>query len=125
MRFTTKILATVLVAATIGCSSPAPAEQGPAEVVAAVCDARTAAAEGEADGARRIFVNTAHDRLHELAAQTGRVDRGAEARLLEAKQRVEAVLEEAGPDFADRLETLAVAAADAAEVVGDERPAHC
>lgn len=125
MRFAPKVVATALTVAMFGCSSPAPAEQRPGAVVAAVCDARNAAAEGEADGARRIFVNTAHDRLHELAAETGRSDRGAEARLLEAKQRVEAVLEEPGPDFADRLERLAVAAADAAEVVGDERPADC
>lgn len=125
MKVAIKILAPVLVAATIGCTSPAPAEQGAAEVVAAVCDARAAAEQGEPEGARRIFVNTAHGRLHELAAETGRIDRGAEARLLEAKQRVEAVLEDPGPDFVDRLDELAAAAADAAEVVGDERPADC
>lgn len=125
MRFAKKVVTIALTAATFGCSSPAPAEQEADEVVAAVCDAGTAAAQGEADGARRIFVNTVHDRIHELAAETGRVDRGTEARLLEAKQRVEAVLDDPGPDFADRLERLAVAAADAAAVVGDERPADC
>lgn len=119
------VAAATLSVAMLGCSSPAPAEGRPADVVAAVCDARAAAEKGEADGARRIFVNTAHDPLHELAAEAGQVDRSAEARLLEAKQRVEAVLGEPGPDFADRLERLAVAAADAAEIVGDERPADC
>lgn len=125
MRPATKVVATALTVAMFGCSSPAPAEQEGEEVVAAVCEARAAAAGGDADGARRTFVNNAHGRLHELAAETGRVDRRAEARLLEAKQRVEAVLEEPGPDFADRLERLAVAAAEAAEVVDDERPAGC
>lgn len=125
MRLATKVVATALTVAMFGCSSPAPAEQEAEEVVAAVCEARVAAAGGDSDGARRIFVNAAHDRLHGLAAETGQVDRGAEARLLEAKQRVEAVLEEPGPDFADRLEKLAVAAADAAEVAGDDRPADC
>lgn len=119
------VVAATLSITMLGCSSPAPAGSRPGEVVAAVCGARTAAARGESEGARRIFVNTAHDRLHELAAAAGQVDRSAEARLLEAKQRVEAVLEEPGPDFADRLERLAVAAADAAEIVGDERPADC
>lgn len=73
---------------------------------------------GDAEGARREFLDNAHDPLHRLAAEAAQRDRAAAAELLEAKHAVEASLEEAGPTLADdltrlrRASTAAVAAVD-------------
>jgi hypothetical protein len=58
--------------------------------------------------AQAIFVDRAHDGLHELARDVAEVDRSAAARLLEAKQAVEAEIERpsGGTALAEHLEAL-------------------
>ena len=59
---------------------------------AAVCDSLAAARSGDAAAARMVFVDRAHEGLHQLAADTADQDRAAAAELLEAKQEVESAL---------------------------------
>ncbi len=92
-------------------------------VIDALCAARDA---GDSDRARTISFDRAHDPLHELAADLSDEDRGTEARLLEAKQRVEADLtSDASPDLVDDLDELITATADAMEANGEPRPSPC
>ena len=95
----------------------------------AVCETVDLAGAGSEglDRARRSFVDRAHEPLHELAAALDTVDRGAAARLLEAKQRVEADLADparAGSVGHD-LDALAVRVADAMVAAGVARPDPC
>ncbi|HUP84428.1 MAG TPA: hypothetical protein VM143_02065 [Acidimicrobiales bacterium] len=83
-----------------------------------VCAAVTASVRNEPTTARRDFEDV-HAGLHELAAAVEREDRPAAARLLEAKQRVEA-----GGTTQD-LRQLAVAVAAAIELTGDTAPDTC
>lgn len=57
--------------------------------VAALCGAREAAADGDAEGAQRAFLDRAHGPLHTIAAAVQDDDRDVVARLLEAKAKVE------------------------------------
>lgn len=82
--------------------------------VAAVCRVASIAEAGDADEARRVFTNEAHEPIHELARQAGEVgERAAAARLLEAKEVIESA--EVGPsgDVANELVDATVAAATA------------
>lgn len=83
-----------------------------------LCGVLNAAVGGEIDVAKSTFDDGP---LHTLAAQTIDVDRGAAARLLEAKEAVESDLAAATPDgtalIAD-LEALTTATADALVVTG-------
>ena len=74
---------------------PSDAEVAYGEMVASMCDARDAADAGEAEEAGTIFEDDVHVRLHGLADRLTE-DRAAVARLLEAKQRVEADLDDSG-----------------------------
>lgn len=115
-------------ALTTGCGddSGSPATTPDAGVVAALCAASDRARTGDGGGARTIFFDRAHDALHQLAADVSDDDRAAEARLLEAKQRVEAALSAAStPQLAADLDALAHAAAEAVEANGDPRPEPC
>ena len=91
-----------------------------------LCDARTLAAAEDLWGAANEFQTQSHAYLHEFADRYSASEREAVARLLEAKQVVEAQL--ASPDFAEptavtaSLSTLETALADAAERVGFDRP---
>jgi hypothetical protein len=91
-----------------------------------LCDARTLAEAGDMWGAANEFQNQAHAYLHEFAGRYSMSERDAVARLLEAKQEVEAQL--AAPDSANpravaaSLASLETALADAAERVGFTRP---
>ncbi len=79
------------------------AQRGHAQVHRDLCDAlRT----GDPAAAAASFTRRIHTPLHELAANAETVDRAATARLLEAKQRVEADLE--GGDQTGALRDLAV-----------------
>ena len=92
-----------------------------------LCAAVRDADEGDVAGARTAFYARSHDGLHELAARATEIDPAAAARLLEAKQRVEALLED-GPDRADlivALAGLADATAEAAAVVGEVEVERC
>jgi hypothetical protein len=111
--------------------TPSPLPSGPLGVVApdAVARAMTALCDIERSAgidARATFYDRAHQTLHVIAAATGRVDRGAEAALLVAKQRVEAELEREPPDpetFADDVAVLYVATSDALRAIGLDAPA--
>ena len=56
----------------------------------AVCRSAEQASVGEYRDAHRVFVDQAHEGLHQLAADLTTINRQAEARLLESKARVEA-----------------------------------
>lgn len=91
-----------------------------------LCDARTLAASGDVLGASDLFQDRSHAYLHEFADRVSASDRDAAARLLEAKQAVEAQL--AIPDVANAqavagsISALETALGDAAESAGFARP---
>jgi hypothetical protein len=63
------------------------------DVVTALCDAREEIGR-DVGATEAIFFDGAHDGLHDLANDAAEMDRSVAARLLEAKQTVEADLEE-------------------------------
>ncbi|MGH2711944.1 MAG: hypothetical protein ACRDH9_12160 [Actinomycetota bacterium] len=67
-----------------------------------LCDAAALSEEGDAWGAANEFGSNTHAYLHELAASLSSIDRAAAARLLEAKERLESVINT--PDEADPVE---------------------
>ncbi len=73
------------------------------EAVAGLCEATTLAEDGDVAAAAAVFQDRSHEYLHELADQLSDQDRAATARLLEAKQRVEAAF--ADSETADPAET--------------------
>lgn len=84
-------------------------------VVDALCEASDEVAR-DAEAARTIFFDRAHDPLHDIAAAAEEVDRPSAARLLEAKQAVEANLEAMrAPELASDLGRLIAATRDALE----------
>ena len=91
-----------------------------------LCDAGEMSESDDAWGASDAFNSHAHAYLHDLAAKISRIDREATAEILEAKQRLEAVLntpDEADPaELAGLFEDLRAEVGDAAEVAGLDRP---
>lgn len=83
-----------------------------------VCRAAAEAREGELGAARDRF-DDVHVGLHDLAAAAGEEDRTVAARLLEAKQRVEADLR------ADTLADLTAPVAAAVVTTGGTAPDNC
>ncbi len=69
-----------------------------APVIPGLCRSSAAARSGDVTGAERIFTDTLHGPLHDIARETAASDRGAAARLLEAKHAVEHGLQTASPD---------------------------
>ncbi len=59
-------------------------------VMDGVCSAVTLSSQGQPASAVRVFRGKLHNELHVLAARTAERDRAAAARLLEAKQVIEA-----------------------------------
>jgi hypothetical protein len=95
---------------------------------AGLCTALALADDDDVSGARAAFYDRSHDGLHELAATATDVDPAAAARLLEAKQRVESLLDGGAPTRADltsALGGLADATARAAEDVGEPDVKGC
>jgi hypothetical protein len=78
-----------------------------------LCEASTKADKGDVDGAGKEFYDTAHQPLHDLAAEVSDVDRAVAARLLEAKEAVESSLEGDQSELGDSFHSL-IAAADQA-----------
>lgn len=74
--------------------------------------------------ARTVFYDRVHERLHAIAAEAQEVDAVAAGSLLEAKQLVEADLEESAPPAAyeEHLESLLVVAQDAVVLIGLDDP---
>ena len=94
-----------------------------AAVYADVCAAASSADAGEREAAERHFVDEAHAPLHDLAAAAGTRDRAAAGRLLEAKQRVEAAVENDAPDL--QLASLVSTTRRAIEVADGRDPGAC
>jgi len=126
------VLATIAIAVAI--STIADSDEGPpgagaqgsfAAARTAVCQAAGSARQGDAIRARAIFLDDAHQPLHELAAAAQQSDRSAAARLLEAKGRVESGLEKASPTLADDLFTLGATTGRAMAAAGGTDPGPC
>ncbi|MGH2674569.1 MAG: hypothetical protein ACRDKA_13835 [Actinomycetota bacterium] len=86
-----------------------------------LCDAVDLAAGGDIAGAEAAFMDRVHGFLHEFADRLSATDRQATAGLLEAKQRVEAVLEEpsaGASEVGQVLPALQDELDDAAEAAG-------
>ncbi len=88
------------------------------QIYRGVCDAERELVAGDAVGARRSF-DDVHLGLHDLAAAAENRDRGAAARLLEAKQAVEASFTD------DHLAQLAPTVGAAIVATGGNAPAEC
>jgi hypothetical protein len=92
------------------------------QVVAALCEVRDQALH-DADMAKEIFLDRAHDWLHDLAREVAGIDRSAAARLLEAKQAVEADLERPSSSaLAKDLKALVASTRRALEVTNGSAP---
>jgi hypothetical protein len=92
MRITATLLALTLAA----CSDQAGgSEAGLQRASQGLCDAQVLAFESNVPRAAAVFDRETHGFLHELAGDLQEVDRAAAASLLEAKQRLEAILAEA------------------------------
>lgn len=90
-----------------------------------LCDAQARAVEVSVFRAREVFDAEVHGFLHELAAELEETDRAAAAGLLEAKQRVERILQDqrAGPqEVVVLLAELQRALGEAAEAAGLSTP---
>jgi hypothetical protein len=116
-------LAGVLLMLT-ACGEQAPAAAGPRDQLRSatrgLCDATALASEGQVGMATDVFDAQTHAYLHRLAADLQTSNPAAAADLLEAKQRVEAVLAEGGPpgEARDLLAELQAALRDAATAAG-------
>ena len=92
-----------------------------------LCQSRAAAEAGDVLGASGVFQSRAHAELHSLADRLAGADREAAARLLEAKQRLEAAFANAAaasaPAVAGLISTLELEVQRAAEVLGQDPPA--
>lgn len=93
----------------------------------AVCTAATSARAGDLTAARQAFYDTAHQALHQLAADAARTDRPVAARLLEAKQAVESRFSSPAvpADLAPHLNALTVAASAAITTATGTQPEPC
>ncbi|HSH61809.1 MAG TPA: hypothetical protein VK988_19620 [Acidimicrobiales bacterium] len=69
-----------------------------APILPGLCSAQAAARSGDVAAASRIFTDTVHGPLHDVAEEAAASDRAAAARLLKAKQAVELGLERSGTD---------------------------
>jgi hypothetical protein len=103
-------------------ATPSQPALGLAASSSGVCQA--IAALPDASAAERTFTNLAHDALHVLAADP-RLDRSTSARLLEAKEKVEADFSQSADVavLADDLAELQTAADAALQAIGVEVPA--
>ena len=90
-----------------------------------LCEAAASVRRGDPAGARSIFFGRTHDRLHQLAADTGERSRAAAARLLEAKAKVEAGFDPPAASLAEDLEVVAVATGQAMAAAGAFDPGRC
>ncbi len=118
-----------LVLAMIGDDGPETPADAPGgrygRAYAGLCNTSSAARSGDVGAARDAFFDQAHQPLHELAAETAARDRAASARLLEAKEAVEAGLSQASATLASELDGLVAAAGAAIGAVGEARPPPC
>ncbi len=93
----------------------------------AVCDAATAAHRGQPTRARTLFLDGAHQGIHELAATATKRDRPSAGRMLEAKERVEhdLTVNAVPATLAVDLDALAQTVRTAIAATGAPRPHPC
>ena len=89
-----------------------------------LCEASMKAETNDVDAAGVEFYDTAHQPLHDLAAEVAEVDRALAARLLEAKEAVESGLDTRETELGESFHAL-VAAADEALTATGHRPMPC
>lgn len=91
-----------------------------------LCESRAAAEAGDVLGASAAFQSRAHAELHSLADRVSATDREAAARLLEAKQRLEAAFADpeaaSPPAVAGLISALELEVGNSAETLGLQRP---
>jgi DNA-binding MurR/RpiR family transcriptional regulator len=116
-----RLIAPILLGATVlawACTEPPPPARAPRLQAASqgLCDAVVFASEGRLRDAATVFDAETHDYLHALARMLQEVDPAAAADLLEAKERVESVLDIGADPLAaqDLLVRLQRAVRDAA-----------
>ena len=85
----------------------------------------TRARADDSAAARQVFFDRAHQRVHELAAETARRDRAVAGRLLEAKQAVEHDLTAGNGSLATDLDHLLDASRTAIKASGYRPPDSC
>ena len=90
-----------------------------------LCRAMADAAAGDLGTARSAFQDRVHGPLHDVAAAAAEVDRSAAARLLEAKQQVEAALATNADSLAADLAALAPTVRAAVVATGQPAPSPC
>jgi hypothetical protein len=122
-----RIAATLLALTLAACSDQAGGSEADLHRASqGLCDAQVLAFESNVPRAASVFDREAHAFLHELAADLEEVDRAAAAGLLEAKQRLEAIL--ADPVRADPQDVVVLitelqrALRDGAEAAGLPTP---
>lgn len=121
------------VAVLAGCAAgsakraPDPLPDHYRSTLTAVCAATSAARAGDLPAARQAFYDTAHQALHQLAADAARTDRPVAARLLEAKEVVESAFSSptAPAELASHLNALSGPTADAITTATGTRPPPC
>lgn len=101
------------------------ATSSPQRVHDRLCAALTAADGGDLATARATFQDRVHGPLHDIAAAAAETDRAAAARLLEAKQRVEASLATNADSLAGDLAGLAPTVRAALVATGRPGPPTC
>ena len=123
-RLVTATSSVVIIAVVTACGGGADGDQGAtrsgrfAGVHERVCVALAAAGDGDLEEARDVF-DDVHVGLHALATAAGERDRAVAARLLEAKQVVEAEVDE------ETLAGLVAPVAEAVRVTGGSAPDTC
>ncbi|MGH2696672.1 MAG: hypothetical protein ACRDIW_06745 [Actinomycetota bacterium] len=126
MRITATLLALLLAACSDASGEADGLDARLARASQGLCDAQVLAFESNVPRAASVFDRETHGFLHELAADLEEVDRAAAAGLLEAKQRLEAIL--ADPVRADPQEVVVLitelqrALRDGAEAAGLPTP---
>lgn len=110
--------AVVLFLAISGCGDVPPSGDPYSSAASGLCEASAAAETDDFDAARRVFYDTAHQPLHELASEVTEVDRALAARLLEAKRSVESGLDADPPALAESFRTLLAATRESLAVTG-------
>lgn len=118
-RLPTILAAFVLTATACAADNESSSPEDPfATAATGLCDAA-----GRADNpeeARRVFFDTVHQPLHELADDTATRDRTIAADLLQAKQAVEVALEDTASALPEILDRLVAATDEALDVL--DRP---
>lgn len=132
-RLMPSLTALAILAVSAGCAaSSTERAQAPSSkdryrsALSAVCAAATDARAGDLTAARQAFYDTAHQALHELAADAAQTDRPVAARLLEAKEAVESGFGfPAAPALASHLDALSLATSAAITTATGNQPAPC